>query len=156
MQNQELSRQIQKLDRLFGLTKELADGEMSIQSHWARYLCVLVSGFVENALKEIYSDYIKKSSSPSVAGYAIKNLLTLNNPKAEKVQQVAQSFKEDWGKELGTFMGEMGRKDAIDSVMNNRHQIAHGKEIGITIISLRQYFDKILEVVDLIETQSLR
>ena len=129
---------------------------MSIQAHWARYLCVLVSGFVENALKEIYSDFIKRTASPPVAGYAIKNLLTLNNPKAEKVQQITQSFKEDWGKELESFMGENGRKDAIDSVMNNRHQIAHGKEIGITINTLRNYFDRILEVVTLLEEQSLR
>lgn len=156
MQNREISRQIQKLDGLFKLTKEIADSDGSIQGHWARYLCILVSGFVENALKELYSDYIEKCSSPAVASYAIRNLLTLNNPKAEKVQQLALSFKEDWGKELDEFMSKNGRKDAIDSVMNNRHQIAHGKEIGITIHNLRQYFDKIIEVIKKIEEQCLR
>lgn len=156
MFNREISRQHQRLVGLFKQTRDVADGDPSIQSHWARYLCILVSGFLENAIKEIYSDYIQSGASKPVASYATRQLVALNNPKADKVIQLATSFKQEWGSELTAFMAENGRKDAIDSIMNNRHQIAHGKEVGLTIHNLSDYFERVVQTVGKIEEQCLR
>ncbi|MGA9453625.1 MAG: HEPN domain-containing protein [Verrucomicrobiia bacterium] len=56
--------------------------------------------------------------------------------------------------DLELFLESNGRKDAIDSVMNNRHQIAHGKNSGITIARVRGYLDKAEEVLNFIERQT--
>jgi hypothetical protein len=45
------------------------------------------------------------------------------------------------------------RKDAIDSIMANRHQIAHGKDVGITVARVKEYLEKVVEIVDFIEVQ---
>ena len=39
--------------------------------------------------------------------------------------------------------------------MNNRHQIVHGKQSGITIARVKQYIEKSIEVVIFIENQCL-
>jgi hypothetical protein len=50
-------------------------------------------------------------------------------------------------------MSQNGRKDAIDSIMNNRHLIAHGKDSGITVARVNDYLRKCIEVIEFIEAQ---
>ncbi|WP_341314362.1 HEPN domain-containing protein [Paraburkholderia sp. IMGN_8] len=153
MKNQEMSRQLQRLDSLFKRAAEASNGDFDLQSHWARYLCVLVSGFVENGVKEIYSEYVSHGASKPVADYAIAHLSTIQNPKAEKILTIAGSFKKEWREELEKYLEDDGRKDAIDSIMANRHQIAHGKDVGITLVRIHEFFKKIVDIFKLIEQQ---
>lgn len=46
-----------------------------------------------------------------------------------------------------------GRKDKIDSVMNLRHQIAHGKSTGITLAKLKEYFHCAKDVIEFIRRE---
>jgi hypothetical protein len=153
--NANVSRQKQRIDDLFKRTEEATNGDANMQAHWARYLCVLVSGFVENALKEVYSDFIRRAASKPVVDYATHKLLSLNNPNAERICQLAGSFKKEWQEELTTFMQD-GAKEAVDSIMNNRNQIAHGGDVGITVVRTRDYFKMIVEVMEFIEAQCTR
>jgi hypothetical protein len=50
MRNRDLARQKQVLDELIAKTRNATGGDVEMQSHWAKYLCVLVAGFLENAL----------------------------------------------------------------------------------------------------------
>lgn len=54
---------------------------------------------------------------------------------------------------LDVFLDQNGRRDAIDSAMANRHQIAHWGYSGITVARVRDYLDKSIEVIDFIENQ---
>lgn len=153
MQNLELTRQLQRLHSLIAKTNQASANDFELQSHWGRYICVLVSGFLENALTAIYSDYIQKTASPPVAKFTISTLSRIQNPKASRFIETAQAFKKTWGEELEMFMGQDGRKDAIDSIMNNRHLIAHGKDSGITVSRVSDYLKKCVEVIEFIEEQ---
>ena len=46
-----------------------------------------------------------------------------------------------------------GRKDAIDTIMANRHLIVHGKNSGITVARVSDYLDKAEEVLEFLEKQ---
>ena len=153
MKNVEIARQIAAVRLLIQKTSVAADGELELQSHWAKYLCVLVSGVLENALVALYRDFSSNAASEPVANFAGSRLARIQNPNAERFVQTARSFKISWGNELEQFLESEGRKDAIDSVMNNRHQIAHGKNSGITVARVRDYLDKAEEVLNFIEQQ---
>lgn len=153
MMNQEVARQVQRLRSLVSKVQEASANDFDLQAHWARYLCILVSGLVENGLKEIYSEFIKNKAAKPVADYAISYLSKLQNPKAEKVMELVGSLRQEWRAELETFLADDGRKDAIDSIMNNRNQIAHGKDVGITIIRVCSYLEKVVAVLEFIEAQ---
>lgn len=43
-------------------------------------------------------------------------------------------------------------KDAVDSVVSNRHQIAHGRSVGLTFVTIQGYYAGVVEVIDLIES----
>jgi hypothetical protein len=153
MVNRELNRQLQRLRRLFGETAAVSSGNLELQAHWAQHLCVLVAGFLENAIEEIFGDFVKAAASEPVARFAMSALSRVQNPKANRFVEVAKSFKDSWGENLEVFLDQSGRRDAIDSIMANRHQIAHGGYSGITVARVRDYLDKSIEVIDFIENQ---
>lgn len=156
MQNRELSRQLQRLRSLFQRTAVASGQDIEMQSHWAKYLCVLSAGFLENALVELFSDFASGAASPPVAQYARKSLSKTQNPKTQKFVETASAFKATWGENLNGYVELEGRKDAIDSIMNNRHLIAHGRDSGISLVRLKEWFDKSIDVIEFLEQELTR
>ena len=153
MKSSLLARQLQRLHWLIDSTRRASGDHLELQAHWGRYLCVLVAGFLENAIGEIYSDYAKRASSDPVAKYVASVVLRIQNPKAQRFVDTAKAFKAEWGEELEEFLGENGRKDAIDAIIANRHRIAHGQDTGITVARVKEYLEKCIQVLEFIEVQ---
>jgi hypothetical protein len=155
MQNQALKRQLQALEALLKSTTEASQSNLELQGHWARYLCILVAGFLENALVEVYSDYTTKTSAPSVAKFTITALSRIQNPNATRFVETARAFNDQWATDLSIFLDQNGRRDAVDGIMANRHLIAHGRTSGISVVRVQDYLKKCVEVVAFIEGQCL-
>jgi hypothetical protein len=153
MKNRELSRQIQILNNLFDKTSEATGGDIEFQSHWAKYLCILCAGFLENALSEIYVSFSSGAASPHVVSFTRKALSQITNPNTTRFIEITLSFDKTWGSNLKDFVEDNGRKDAIDSIMSQRHRIAHGKNSDITVVRLREYLKKAIEVIEFLEKQ---
>ncbi len=153
MKNREINRQLQALNDLLKKTDEATKGSLELQSHWAKYVCILSSGLIENSLKEVYSEFVKNASSQPVANYTCSILKKVQNPKATRFVETARMFKVEWANELECHMEEEGRADAINSIMSNRHLIAHGKSSGITLTRVKEYLGKAIEVIEFIEEQ---
>lgn len=158
MNNHEISRQLKALKDLLNKVDTACGTDMELRSHWAKYVCVLSAGFLENAIKAIYIEFVHRASHQPVATYASSKLTHIRNPKPGLFVETARAFKPSWGEDLGLYLQENGRGDASDSIMNNRHNIAHGRHYasGITIVRIRDYLDKSVEVIDYIEQQCAR
>jgi len=155
MENVDLKRQYNKLLKLIDDTKLSTDGDLELQGHWGKYLCVLASGFLENAICAVYIDFVSGAAAPHVRQYALKNLEKIQNPKAKRFVDVAYQFKKEWGDNLALYFKKYPEhKDAIDSIINNRHQVAHGKTTNnISVHRVRDYLEKSVKVVEFIEGQ---
>lgn len=156
MRNPKLSLQLQKITQLLRRT-DSATSDFDLQGHWGRYTCILVAGFLENSLQIIYSDFASQSSSEQVARYVSARLRGVRNPNAARFAQVAGQFNPGWQEELEEFLSGDGeiRKNAIDSIMSVRNQIAHGGTTGITVQRVREYLERSVEVIEFIEDQCL-
>lgn len=151
MKNQEISSNKQRLDNLFKKITAFST-DTDLQSHWARYLCILVSGFLETSVRIIYREYARKKATPQVANFVEGKLEDFQNPKMEKILQLTGLFSKEWANELRLETeGEL--KDAVDSIANNRNQIAHGGSVGISYSQIKSYYDRAIEVIELIENQ---
>ena len=73
MRTVEIVRQKQRLDELFEKIRAL-DTDVELQSHWSRYLCVLVLGFIENSLRTILSKFAEQRADKRVANYVESQL----------------------------------------------------------------------------------
>ena len=151
MKNIEVIRYQQRLDDLFKKIVAFAE-DIELQSHWARYLCILVSGFLETSVRAIYSQYANTKAAPYVANYVDSQLQSFQNPNMERILQLARSFSPEWEEHLRSVtQGEP--KDAIDSIVANRNRIAHGESVTITYTRIRSYYQNAIKIVELIDEQ---
>ena len=155
MRNRELGSQLNSLKSLMDRTDSATGGDIELVGHWGRYLCILTAGFLENALVGVYSEYINKTANPQVASFATKRLEGIANPKAGRFVETARSFSKIWADDLEAFLDEDGqrRRNAIDSIMSRRHQIAHGENGQISVGRVREYLPGCVEVIEFIEGQ---
>ena len=155
MRNRELSSQLQRIQSLFKKIKGIPADDLELNAHWAKYLCVLCAGFLEDSMPQLYGDYAKSSANTAIASYTFSQLNHIQNPKTQKFIDVTNLFNKSWGEALEAFVLENGRKDAIDAIMANRNNIAHGEDSGITIGRLTDYLSRSVEVLDFIEHKTL-
>ena len=154
MKSRELARQLQKIEALIKATSSTTGDNLELQGHWGKYLCVLCAGFLENAISEIYIEFAEKASAPPIASFSRKTLEKITNPKSQKFIETAHNFKKNWGEELEAYFSDNpSKKNAIDSIMNNRHQIAHGKTTSISVARVREYLKESVDVIKFIESQ---
>lgn len=146
MQNQKLQGLLRDIEFVSSHCAAVG-ADLQCQAHWGRYLCVMVTGFLENALYEVYLDYLERTNRSSV------RITRTQNPKSDEFWSRAERFNFPWVNELKNFMNEAGRGDAIDSIMNLRHQIAHGQSSTITIPQVSTYLLKCVDVIDYIEAK---
>lgn len=145
----DLRRIYQQRDRIDSLFKNLPSDEDNLerQAHWARYLCVCISGYLEVSIRELLGRYAEQCAAKSISSYVRCQLRFFQNPKTEPIIQLVTSFDATWGESLKEFVEEeLG--DAVNSIVANRNNIAHGIDIGITIARLRGWYDKSNEVLD--------
>lgn len=153
MRNAELAKQEATIRDLIKNTSAATGGDLELQSHWAKYLCVLVAGYAENSLHALYGNYVNKSTPAPVAKFAVGKIKDLQNPRPKRFIEIASGFKESWGVDLKTYVELDGRAEAINTIMTARHSIAHGKNSDISIHRVSEYFNKCVEVAEFIENQ---
>jgi hypothetical protein len=149
MNTLEAVRYKQRLDNLFGQISVFS-GNPELQSQWARYLCVLVSGFLEISICAIYGEFARRTASPYVANFVKYELGSFQNPKMGKILDLTRAFNSQWANQLEVAT-EGQLKDAVNSVVANRIQIAHGRDVGITYARIKGYYEDVIQVVNLIE-----
>jgi hypothetical protein len=154
MKQQELSRQLAVLKSLIRRAgHDSSTHELEMLAHWGRYLCVLVAGFVENVVRLSYAAYVRKTADARTARFAMSQVDDIQNPKAARLIEVASLFDPTWGSELESFLGQNFRREAVNTIMSNRHLIAHGRDSQITLSQVDQYLIRIVEIAEHIETQ---
>lgn len=150
MNTTEIIRLRTRLDNLFALYENLPD-DYEIKAHWARYLCVLTSGFLEQSVKTLYRECAAKKSAPFIANFVAHRLESFQNPKMGKILDLTGNFEAKWKEELEVVTDDQ-IKGAVDSVVENRNKIAHGVDVGITYVRIKEYYKSVINVIDLIES----
>ena len=143
----------QRIDNLFDRISELPVND-EFHAHWSRYLCVLISGFIENAMRILLTEYSKNKSHPNVSNYVSKQIKGITNLNNERILQLLGSFDSKWRTVVEQKISD-AQKDAIDSIVANRHNIVHGRSVGITITRVKNYYLSILSVISTIESDCL-
>ncbi len=120
----------------------------------------MATGFLEGAIQEIFSDLIRARAVPPVSLFALRSLGRNQNPTPENIFKTTAGFDASWAQALKDFLAQNGRKEALESLINQRHLIAHGKNssinITITMASLSGHLKKVVEIIDFLEKQVTR
>lgn len=153
MRKQDLVTKKERLDRLFEYYDRLPATEPELRAHWVRYLVVLTSGYLETSVSYIYSGYAEGKSAPRIIRYIAARLESPGNLKMVRLERLIREFGDDWFDELKTRPDFDQIRSAVDSVVSNRNNVAHGDEISTTIRQLREYYDVVVTLVDILYEQ---
>ncbi|MEI6896593.1 MAG: HEPN domain-containing protein [Psychromonas sp.] len=153
-----------RIIHLFKLYAE--DINTETQADNAKYLAVLVSGYLEQAIKEILLQYASSISAKPISKYIKETWPTSKNMTATNIESILEQFNEGWSKEFSDWLKvtkkregrgnrKEDRKGDINSIVKWRNYIAHGQEsktTGVTLVSVKEKFITIKDLVSLIET----
>jgi len=147
---QQIAQHRSRIDAVFSRAKQLeytADPET--RADFAKHLCVLVSGYLERAVAEMLMEHSRKNGAPSLQLFVESNTRNFTNANCEKLKKLLGNFSPDWRTRLERVLVDEV-KDAVDSLVANRHIIAHGGSVGITYIRVLSYYKHVQVVVNLI------
>jgi len=146
--NIEVHRHKRRLDVLFDKVEDIDDIEM--KAEWAKYLCVLTSGYIEQSVRTILSDFADDRSHDVVSSYVSSQLDYFNNPKAGRIEEVARRFNPQWANHIrDAIEGEI--KEALNSIVANRHQIAHGRDVDLSFVRMKGFYDRATRAIDILD-----
>ena len=126
------------------------DDKPDIQADYVRYLCVLVTGFLEQAVVRVILNYVDALGDPSLSRYVAETLRRPGSMQVEQILRLVGRFNEDWRTELGEKLTTRHR-EAIGSVYASRNKIAHGEDVDLAYRQIRGDYDLVREAIDFLE-----
>jgi RiboL-PSP-HEPN len=125
---------------------DLVGKEEELRSDFARYLCVLTSGYLEQSVYYLLTAFAQGKAHPSVLRFVDSELNRFQNPNIGKICDLLEQFDPSWKAKVEAFaVSEI--KDAVGSIVSTRHGIAHGESTGITFSQLKSRYEKLQELV---------
>lgn len=145
-----LELQEKKLDQLADSIKKIDDDEL-LKSHLAKYFCVLVSGYIENYIKELVNLYHQKTCKKETAKFVSSKVRNLTNLDDGKILDFLKLFSDEWAEQyLSNRTDEM--EVAFNSIYAQRNKIAHGDATNsnITYNAIASYYTTVKEALILL------
>jgi len=142
----EVNRLKQRLDNTFKRVKGIGQ-DTELQADFSKYLCVLVSGYLEKAVFALVVDHARKTGAPSLQRFVHQRTKNFTNANSQKLINLLGDFDQTWRISLKGFLVD-DLKDAVDSVVNLRNIIAHGESVGVTYQTAADYYLRVQKVIN--------
>jgi hypothetical protein len=142
----EVGRLKRRLDASFERIRDVGP-DLELHSDFARYLCVLVSGYLEKAVVELVLEHARNSGGPTLQRFVEIRTRRFANANASRLIEFLGSFNPDWRAKLEVVV-IYELKDAVDSVVRLKNTIAHGESVGVTYRRIEEYYARVQRVID--------
>jgi hypothetical protein len=142
----EHERIAQKLDTLYARVLKIDSDNTFVVAQLANYACILSASYLERAMVDVASEYCEKRAVPAVSTFVNAQLGRFPNPRAERVRNFVSSFGEPIRTQFASiFTDEI--QTAIDSVVSNRNNLAHGRNATVTFSMLKAWDNQLRKFV---------
>ncbi|QDO42536.1 hypothetical protein FNV62_34400 [Streptomyces sp. RLB3-17] len=122
--------------------------DLEIASDLGRYLCVRVSGFLEQATQVILHDYCSRNAWGEVQTFAHSWLDRMPNLSADALIKLVKRFSNSWAFELEELLSKEERRASLNALIGIRNDVAHGKQQGMSRQQAWEYFELAEMIVD--------
>jgi hypothetical protein len=125
------------------------------QSHWAKYLTVLISGYLEQSVKEVFLELSASYETTRLEQYIDNTWPKSRSMRSSVVQEILESFDEGWRQSFDGWLSDRENyKSELNSLIQGRYDVAHGKEANtnnITLGSARRRMEIAFELIEFLE-----
>lgn len=156
--NIEIERSRRKINNIFekiDFIKENDNYDFELVSHLTKYLCVLVSGYFEKSIYLLLLKYSEEKSHDYIKNFIHNNLKTFTNANTEKIERLFKKFDDSWVIKLTEIDNYDEVKASINSLIGQRHKIAHGGDSTIGFVSLKEYYKNVNKMIEHIQIEIL-
>lgn len=124
-----------------------------IEMYITRYLLIHICAVFETEIKKIVVVNAKPKCNPFICSYvesSLKNTFRQIDTKgiSTLLALFGATYKTKFQKTLNE--GNTVIKDSYNSIVNNRHNTAHGNEANVTLIELVNYYEEGHKVLDVL------
>lgn len=122
-----------------------AEGD-EMKSDYAKYLCILVSGWIEKAVGSMILAYASDKSPQPLQSHLESSMKRLTNVSAEKLLVTMGSLDKQWRDRLESLLTDEQAK-ALNSVVGLRNDIAHGGGGSLSLNGVDKYWRAAQEAI---------
>ena len=142
---------IRDLDNIDKIINSIDDEE--IKSLLLKLFCVRLSGLVELYLKNRISDYSKGKVPKEINRYLTVKFKDITNLKTNKLCEILSNFSVQWADDFKNYVDlHEQTKTSLDSLIAQRHNIAHGQPSTINQSSMNQYYADIKNIINYLDS----
>ncbi|MGW4693461.1 HEPN domain-containing protein [Kitasatospora cineracea] len=108
-------------------TDGLSDMEISLQEDFHKYMCIRLSGYLEQLMFEAICGYISSATGGASKSFALSLFKKSPNLTPDALEKLVARFGEPWGSDLAKFLYEDERRNSLGSLLTVRNKVAHGQ-----------------------------
>jgi RiboL-PSP-HEPN len=124
-------------------------GDPALLSDLAKYATVLAAGYLETAVEEVILEYGRRSQDRRISTFLEERMRRFNNPARSRILDVLLAFDSNWQRTAKIYLHQSATHTlALESIMSNRHEIAHG---GSSLVTLSQIATWITDVEPVVQ-----
>jgi len=114
------------------------------------YLCIRISGFLENCIRIYFLEYANLKCQDYVKTFMENRLKRFPNPTWSEITKLIKDFNEQWVIDIKKSVPPQWLS-SLESINNNRNNIAHGGTSSVTLRELALYYQDIVNILETIE-----
>jgi hypothetical protein len=139
MKPRELQTQLRAIEAALHHGRSLDEGSPE-RAMMARFACVLTSGLIESVVR-VHLIHFTQASKPKsqIQDYVTATVNRFQNPYFKRILDFTGQFCKHWRSQLEEL--DHAVRSAIDSIVSNRHLIAHGRSSAISLRQVEQYLN---------------
>jgi len=123
-------------------------------AEWARYLCVRISGAIEVCVREILAEYADVRGGPQLRNFVQSRLSRSGGLKTSELLALCGLFDPAWEASIEkTLDAKTQLRDAVNSIVSNRHIIAHGGDVGVSFVNVQAWSPRVFDVIELVAAE---
>jgi hypothetical protein len=136
-----------RLERAFAVARAINPLAFEVKGLLARHLCVLTAGLLEESLRLHLSEYARVNSRGFVGNFVSEGVAKLTNLHSERLSAILGTLDTSLRDEMSAFLDDR-RKSALNSLVARRHEVAHGKDGGVSLATAEEYKAVVLEILE--------
>jgi len=129
----------------------VGNGADEIRSDYARFLCILVSGWIEKSVASIVLAYAEGKCPRPLQSHLESSLKRLTNVTAERLLSTMGSLDMGWREQLASGLSDE-QTSALNSIVGLRNDIAHGGGGSLSLAGVTGYWNAAQAAVEQFET----
>ncbi|MFJ3949066.1 HEPN domain-containing protein [Streptomyces libani] len=101
--------------------------DIPLQEDLHKYMCIRLSGYLEQLMFEAVCGYISSASGGASKSFALSFFKKAPNLTPDALEKLVGRFGELWQTELSQFLDADERRNSLGGLLAVRNKVAHGQ-----------------------------